>query len=50
MLFIFVDVYNVVFSKLFIGKCGYNEDEVDVFFDLVENELICLIEENFDLC
>ena len=32
-----------------IGKRGYNEDEVDAFLDLVENELTRLIEENSDL-
>jgi len=43
------DVHNVAFSKPPIGKRGYNEDEVDAFLDLVENELIRLIEENADL-
>ncbi len=33
------DVHNVAFSKPPIGKRGYNEDEVDAFLDLVENEL-----------
>jgi len=43
------DVHNVAFSKPPIGKRGYNEDEVDAFLDLVENELTRLIEENADL-
>ena len=43
------DVRNVAFSKLPIGKRGYNEDEVDAFLDLVEAELARLIEENDDL-
>ena len=43
------DVHNVAFSKPPIGKRGYNEDEVDAFLDLVENELSRLIEENSDL-
>jgi DivIVA domain-containing protein len=43
------DVHNVAFSKPPIGKRGYNEDEVDAFLDLVENELTPLIEENADL-
>src|SRR5665213_2781314 len=43
------DVHNVAFSKPPIGKRGYNEDEVDAFLDLVENELTRLIEENVDL-
>ena len=43
------DVHNVAFSKPPIGKRGYNEDEVDAFLDLVENELSRLIEENTDL-
>ncbi len=43
------DVHNVAFSKPPIGKRGYNEDEVDAFLDLVENELARLIEENSDL-
>src|SRR5262245_7204449 len=43
------DVHNVAFSKPPIGKRGYNEDEVDAFLDLVENELSRLIEENIDL-
>src|SRR3954447_5673316 len=43
------DVHNVAFSKPPIGQRGYNEDEVDAFLDLVENELTRLIEENADL-
>jgi DivIVA domain-containing protein len=43
------DVHNVAFSKPPIGKRGYNEDEVDAFLDLVENELTRLIEENSEL-
>src|SRR5262249_5575185 len=43
------DVHNVAFSKPPIGKRGYNEDEVDAFLDLVENELTRLIEEHSDL-
>ena len=43
------DVHNVAFSKPPIGKRGYNEDEVDAFLDLVENELTRLMEENSDL-
>ena len=43
------DVHNVAFSKPPIGKRGYNEDEVDAFLDLVENELTRLIDENADL-
>ncbi|CAM3022767.1 DivIVA domain-containing protein [Skermania piniformis] len=43
------DVHNVAFSKPPIGKRGYNEDEVDAFLDLVEQELARLIEENADL-
>ncbi|WP_124259408.1 DivIVA domain-containing protein, partial [Rhodococcus ruber] len=43
------DVHNVAFSKPPIGKRGYNEDEVDAFLDLVEQELTHLIEENADL-
>jgi len=43
------DVHNVAFSKPPIGKRGYNEDEVDAFLDLVEQELGKLIEENTEL-
>ena len=42
------DVHNVAFSKPPIGKRGYNEDEVDAFLDLVENELTRLVEETSD--
>ena len=38
------DVHNVAFSKPPIGKRGYNEDEVDAFLDLVQNEMTRLIE------
>ncbi|CQD04326.1 DivIVA protein [Mycobacterium europaeum] len=34
------DVHNVAFSRPRIGKRGYNEQEVDIFIDLVEEELI----------
>jgi len=43
------DVHNVAFSKPPIGKRGYNEDEVDAFLDMVEQELARLVEENNDL-
>ncbi|WP_182609820.1 DivIVA domain-containing protein, partial [Dietzia sp. B19] len=43
------DVHNVAFSKPPIGKRGYNEDEVDQFLDLVEEELGKLVEDNDDL-
>lgn len=43
------DVHNVAFSKPPIGKRGYNEDEVDAFLDLVEQEISRLIDENADL-
>lgn len=43
------DVHNVAFSKPPIGKRGYNEDEVDAFLDLVEQEFARIIEENNDL-
>ena len=33
------DVHNVEFSRPRIGKRGYNEQEVDLFIDLVEQEL-----------
>ncbi|OBI19475.1 MULTISPECIES: DivIVA domain-containing protein [unclassified Mycobacterium] len=33
------DVHNVAFSRPRIGKRGYNEQEVDIFIDLVEQEL-----------
>ncbi|MEO5832038.1 MAG: DivIVA domain-containing protein [Nakamurella sp.] len=40
------EVHNVSFKKPSIGKRGYDEDEVDAFLDLVEDELARLIEEN----
>jgi DivIVA domain-containing protein len=40
------EVHNVTFKKPSIGKRGYDEDEVDAFLDLVEDELARLIEEN----
>ncbi len=40
------EVHNVAFKKPSIGKRGYDEDEVDAFLDLVEDELARLIEEN----
>jgi DivIVA domain-containing protein len=40
------EVHNVVFKKPAIGKRGYDDDEVDAFLDLVEDELTRLIEEN----
>lgn len=43
------DVHNVAFKKPSLGKRGYDEDEVDVFLDLVEQELARLIDENRDL-
>ena len=43
------DVHNVAFKKPSIGKRGYDEDEVDQFLDLVEDELSKLIEENNEL-
>src|SRR6185295_7340468 len=43
------DVHNVAFKKPSIGKRGYDEDEVDAFFDVVEAVLTRLIEENSDL-
>jgi DivIVA domain-containing protein len=43
------DVANVAFSKPPLGTRGYDEDEVDVFLDLVEAELARLIQENTDL-
>ena len=39
------DVHNVAFSRPRIGKRGYNEQEVDLFIDLVEQELIRHLEE-----
>ncbi|MCW4355434.1 DivIVA domain-containing protein [Hoyosella sp. YIM 151337] len=43
------DVHNVAFKKPSLGKRGYDEDEVDVFLDLVEQELARLVDENNDL-
>ncbi|MBB3038862.1 DivIVA domain-containing protein [Hoyosella altamirensis] len=43
------DVHNVAFKKPSLGKRGYDEDEVDVFLDLVEQELARLADENGDL-
>jgi DivIVA domain-containing protein len=40
------EVHNVAFKKPSIGKRGYDEDEVDAFLDLVEEELARLIEDN----
>ena len=43
------DVHNVAFSRARIGKRGYSEQEVDLFIDLVEQELIRHIEEDAEL-
>jgi DivIVA domain-containing protein len=43
------EVHNVAFKKPSIGKRGYDEDEVDAFLDIVEDELARLIEENKEL-
>ncbi|AZI57674.1 DivIVA domain-containing protein [Nakamurella antarctica] len=43
------EVHNVAFKKPSIGKRGYDEDEVDAFLDLVEDELARLIELNNEL-
>jgi DivIVA domain-containing protein len=43
------EVHNVAFKKPPIGKRGYDEEEVDAFLDVVEQELARLIEENNDL-
>jgi DivIVA domain-containing protein len=43
------DVHNVAFSRARIGKRGYSEQEVDLFIDLVEQELTRHIEEDADL-
>jgi DivIVA domain-containing protein len=40
------DVHNVAFSRPRIGKRGYNEQEVDLFIDLVEQELTRLTEDS----
>ncbi|WP_235900716.1 DivIVA domain-containing protein [Lolliginicoccus suaedae] len=43
------DVRNVAFKKPPLGKRGYDEDEVDAFLELVEQELTRLGEENAHL-
>jgi len=43
------DVHNVAFSRPRIGKRGYDEQEVDLFVDLVEQELVRHLEEEGDL-
>jgi DivIVA domain-containing protein len=43
------DVHNVAFSRSRIGKRGYCEQEVDLFIDLVEQELTRHIEEDAEL-
>lgn len=43
------DVHNVAFSKPRIGKRGYSEEEVDLFLDLIEEELVSHIERNTEL-
>ncbi len=43
------DVHNVAFSRARVGKRGYSEQEVDLFIDLVEQELIRHIEEDAEL-
>lgn len=43
------DVHNVAFSRARVGKRGYSEQEVDLFIDLVEQELIRHIEEDVEL-
>jgi DivIVA domain-containing protein len=43
------DIHNVAFKRPKPLKRGYDEDEVDEFLDLVEQELTRLIEENNDL-
>jgi DivIVA domain-containing protein len=43
------DVHNVAFSRARIGKRGYSEQEVDLFIDLVEQDLIRHIEEDAEL-
>ncbi|BBZ50831.1 hypothetical protein MHEI_25480 [Mycobacterium heidelbergense] len=40
------DVHNVAFSRPRIGKRGYDEQEVDLFIDLVEQELLRHIAED----
>lgn len=43
------DVHNVAFSRARVGKRGYSEQEVDLFIDFVEQELIRHIEEDAEL-
>lgn len=43
------DVHNVAFSKPRLGKRGYDEQEVDLFIDLVERELIRHLDEEAEL-
>ena len=43
------DVHNVAFSRARVGKRGYSEQEVDLFIDLVEQELVRHIEEDAEL-
>ena len=43
------DVHNIAFSRPRIGKRGYNEQEVDLFIDLVEQELIRHLEAEGEL-
>lgn len=43
------DVHNVAFSRPRIGKRGYDEQEVDLFIDLVEQELLRRIAEDIRL-
>jgi len=43
------DVHNVAFSRPRIGKRGYSEQEVDLFIDLVEQELTRYITEDAQL-
>ncbi len=43
------DVHNVAFSRARVGKRGYSEQEVDLFIDLVEQELIRHIEQDAEL-
>jgi DivIVA domain-containing protein len=43
------DVHNVAFSRARVGKRGYSEQEVDLFLDFVEQQLIRHIEEDAEL-
>jgi DivIVA domain-containing protein len=43
------DVHNVAFSRAPLGRRGYSEREVDIFVDLVEQELIRHIEQEAEL-